>query len=98
MKIELKKFGTTLVSRQAGREAYLAYRPSLSKVGDQETVEVDFSGVTTFSPSWGDEFLGPLSEKYGNNLKLLNTSGNPSVVLTLKLLEKVKTRNFVVVS
>lgn len=88
MKIELKKFGTTLLSRQAGKEAYLAFKSSLDHISQEENVEVDFSGVITFSPSWGDEFLRPLYEKYQQRLVLLHTE-NPSVKVTLELLEEI---------
>lgn len=88
MIIQLKKFGTTLTSRQLGKEALSAFRPSLAGVGETETIEVDFDGVNTFSPSWGDEFLTPLIKKYGERFTL-KRSDNPSVIATLKLLEEV---------
>lgn len=88
MKIYLKKFGTLLVSRQAGKEAWAAFLPSLNDVGSDEKVEVDFEGVITFSPSWGDEFLSALRAKYGDRVAYLNTD-NPSVKATLELLEKI---------
>ncbi|MEI6587968.1 MAG: DUF4325 domain-containing protein [Candidatus Moraniibacteriota bacterium] len=93
MKIELKKFGTTLLSRQAGREAFSAFRPSLENLPETENVEVDFSGVITFSPSWGDEFLRPLEEKFGQKTIFTNTQ-NPSVKVTLELLEEVNKTKF----
>ncbi len=77
-----------LVSRQAGKEAWAAFLPSLSEVGSDEKVEVDFEGVITFSPSWGDEFLTTLRAKYGERVTFLNTD-NPSVKATLELLEKI---------
>ena len=73
MKIELKKFGTILVSRQTGREALAAFRPTLREVHDKENIEIDFDGVSTFSPSWGDEFLRPLYREYKNRLVSLTT-------------------------
>ncbi|MEK7558208.1 MAG: hypothetical protein AAB507_00010 [Patescibacteria group bacterium] len=87
MKIELKKFGTTLTSRQLGREAYSAFTPQLRDLIGEEKIEVYFDGVETFSPSWGDEFLTPLFSKYGNKLILVNTD-NPSVKATLETLRK----------
>lgn len=88
MKIELKKFGTTLISRQNGREAFAALQTQLAALGENENLELDFEGVITFSPSWGDEFLSPLLKEYGKKLILLNTS-NPSVRTTLELLETI---------
>ena len=93
MNIELKKFGTTLISRQTGREAFSALQPFLRDAKGEEIIEVDFDGVLTFSPSWGDEFLTPLLNEYGNRLILKNT-GNPSVKATLDILEKTIGKKF----
>ena len=88
MTIELKKFGTTLISRQAGRESFAALQPRLRETKEGETIDIDFGGVLTFSPSWGDEFLTPLGKAYENRVRLKNT-GNPSVRATLELLQKI---------
>lgn len=93
MVIELKKIGTTLISRQTGKEAFLAIQPILQNVKNKEIVEIDFEGVLTFSPSWGAEFLMPLLEKYGNNLVLKNTH-NGSVQSTLEFLEQIENKKF----
>jgi hypothetical protein len=95
MIIQLKKFGTTLVSRQAGKEALAAFQPILSSVVENEKVEIDFEGVHTFTPSWGDEFITPLSEKFGEKLILKNTT-NLSVKATLDLLESISQKNFTI--
>ncbi len=88
MIITIKKFGLVLISRQAGKEARAAFLPTLSSITNNDEVVVDFEGVTTFSPSWGDEFLTPLQKEYGERLQLKN-SHNPSVLLTIKILERV---------
>lgn len=93
MTIQLKKFGSTLVSRQAGKEAYAAFQPALEKMPKNETVKIDFEGVTVFTPSWGDEFISPLQKRLGNNLVLKNTE-NPSVQATLSLLEEINGKKF----
>lgn len=93
MVIELKKFGTTLLSRQTGREAFSALQPLLKDLKENENLEIDFDGVLTFSPSWGDEFLTPLLNTYGERLILKNTV-NPSVQATLEILEKTIGKNF----
>jgi len=93
MTIFLKKFGTTLTSRQFGKESFAAFEPSLREIKDAEKVEVDFEGVITFTPSWGDEFLSPLLERFDDRLILKNTS-NISVKATLKILEEVYQRKF----
>jgi len=87
MRISLKKFGNMLVSREAGREAQLAFLPSLNDVDDNENLEIDFEGVSVLNPSWADEFITPLKEKYGDRV-ILMASDNPSVIATLNLLKK----------
>jgi len=93
MIIELKKFGTTLISRQTGKEASLAARSFFKNVKSDEIIEVDFDGVLTFSPSWGDEFLTPLLNTYGDRLVLKNTT-NPSVKATLEILQTTIGKQF----
>jgi hypothetical protein len=93
MKIELKKFGTTLVSRQAGKEALAAFQSTLGELGGNENLEIDFDDVITFSPSWGDEFLIPLLDQLSNRLVLLPTD-NPSVLATVELLENISGKKF----
>jgi hypothetical protein len=95
MRISLSKFGTNLTSRQAGREAFAAFTPSLAEIKENEIIEIDFHGVVSFSPSWGDEFLSPLLEKYGERLLLLSTK-NKSVEITIELLERISGRKFTV--
>ena len=93
MNIDLKKFGFVLTSRQSGKEAYAAYLPTLGQVSEGEDVIVDFSDVYSFSPSWGDEFLTPLLEKFGERL-VLRRSVNPSVALTVETLEEILGKKF----
>lgn len=87
MIIMLKKFGTTLVSRPSGKEAWLAFQPVLSEVSSGEEIAVDFSGVVVLTPSWADEFLTPLYNRFADKVRLLNTD-NPSVLATLNILAK----------
>ena len=93
MTIYLKKFGTLLNGRAAGKEALAAFRPSLEEAKKNEEVEVDFAGVDVFTPSWGDEFLSPLLRESRKRLILKNTE-NPSVQATLKLLNKINKKKF----
>lgn len=93
MTIYLKKFGTTLTGRQFGKESFSAFLPSLKNVKNDEIIEIDFEGVVTFTPSWGDEFLSPLLEKFKDKLILKNTE-NPSVQATLRLLEEIHNKKF----
>lgn len=71
MIIQLKKFGTTLVSRPSGKEAWLAFQPVLNEIPvDEEIV---------------DEFLTPLYNRFQKKVKLLNID-NPSVRASLAIL------------
>jgi hypothetical protein len=71
----------------------LAFLPILNAAKENEGVVVDFTGVSVFSPSWGDEFLTPLQTAFGDHLMLKNT-GNPSVALTISTLEKINKTKF----
>lgn len=87
MKIEIKKFGEVLISRPAGREAYLAMSAYLIKDLDKkEPIEIDFSGVKVLTPSWADEVITKIFERF-EKVTLLNTE-NPTVTSTLKILKE----------
>ena len=87
MKIELKKFGDTLISRPAGREAFLAMSAYLIKdLHKDDLIEVDFKGVDVLTPSWADEVITKLAQNF-TNIKLINTD-NVTVKATLDTLRK----------
>lgn len=86
MRIQLKKFGAVLNSRPSGKEAYLAFKPTIRQKERDEKIAIDFEGVEVLSPSWADEFLTPIVEKYGGKVEFENTS-NASVQATLRILE-----------
>jgi hypothetical protein len=87
MIIHVNKFGKTLVSRPSGKEAWLAFQSTLSGVSEKEEVIVDFEGVVVLTPSWADEFLTPLYNRFNKKVRLINTK-NPSVVETLQILNE----------
>lgn len=87
MIIHVIKFGTTLISRPSGKEAWLAFQPVLNEVSGQEEVIVDFAGVFVLTPSWADEFLTPLRSRFRDRVSLRNTD-NASVSATLAILSK----------
>lgn len=93
MKLKLEKFGTTLISRELGSEAFKAFQTTLRDLPQEEDLEIDFSGVLTLSPSWTDEFLSPLLAQLGDRLVLM-PSDNLSVQATLKILQEVNKRSF----
>ncbi len=93
MKLQLGKFGKTLISRELGSEALKAFQPTLRELSGDEELEIDFSGVLTLSPSWADEFLSPLLNQLGDRLILL-PSDNLSVHATLRILKEANKRSF----
>ena len=87
MKIEIKKFGDMLISRPAGREAFLAMSAYLTKdVDKNELIEIDFKGVDVLTPSWADEVITKLAQTF-KNIKLINTE-NTTVKASLDTLRK----------
>ncbi len=82
--IHLKKFGSVLVSRPAGLEAFQAIRPTLDL---SQPVAIDVEGVLTVTPSWFDEFLTNLAEYFGGRVEILPTN-NASVLAILPVLAK----------
>jgi len=87
MTIYLKKFGTTLVSRPSGKEAWLAFQPVLNEASPTGEIIVDFDGVIVLTPSWADEFLTPLRAVFKDKVQLMNIT-NPSVKATLDILNE----------
>lgn len=85
MRIELKKFGDKLISRPAGREAYLVAKAYILRdIPENELIEIDFAEIKVLGPSWADEFITPLMKDF-SNVKLLNTA-NPTVKASLEVL------------
>lgn len=80
--IHLKKFGNVLLSRPAGREAFNAIRPTLNP---DESIQIEFEGVLTVTPSWFDEFMTNLTEFAKGDVELLPTR-NASVLVALPVL------------
>jgi hypothetical protein len=90
MQILLSEFGTILVSRPAGKEAFLILQTRLSVLPKTEKIEINFTGVQALTPSWADEFVTPLLERYAERVILQNTE-NASVKATLEILQEQKT-------
>ena len=78
---------------ERGKESLAAFRPKLQDLKPDEILEIEFDGVITFSPSWGDEFLTPLLNEFGDRLILFPTN-NLSVKFTIELLEKINEKKF----
>jgi hypothetical protein len=87
MRIELKKFGTILTSRPAGKEAYLIAKAYNLPKDKEEHIDIDFSGVEVLTPSWADEFITPLFAEFPNRVMLLPTE-NASVKAALEIIRR----------
>ncbi len=75
-----------LVSRHAGREAWLVAQAYVLPRDKEEKIIIDFAGVDVLAPSWADEFLTKLVERFGQDqVRFLNTN-NPSVQATFETL------------
>ena len=68
MIIEIKKFGKLLISRPAGKEAASIMLSSFIPPTDSEMIELNFSGVEVVAPSWLDEVLTLLRDRYGKRV------------------------------
>lgn len=86
MKIDVSKFGETLISRPAGREAFLAARAYAIPKDGTEIIELDFTNVKVLTPSWADEFVRGLEEALGKERIKIIEGGNASVKLTFETL------------
>lgn len=74
-----------LISRPAGREAYLAAKAYILPKDTSEKIILDFEGVDVLAPSWADEFITNIIATYPAGIECHNTD-NPSVKATLQIL------------
>lgn len=84
MRIDISKFGTTLISRPAGREAFLAARAYAIPKEGNELIELDFAKVQVLTPSWADEFVKGLQEEFGGERIKIVGANNASVKTTFE--------------
>nr|AGS51655.1 hypothetical protein [uncultured bacterium contig00026] len=84
MVVAINNFGDILISRPAGREAFLMAKAyAFKEIKKDEEITLDFDGIKVLAPSWADEFITGLKSEYSGNLKFINTE-NPSVKASLK--------------
>jgi len=84
MNIDVSKFGDILVSRPAGRDAFLMAKAYIfNSLKENDSVQLDFSNVKVLTPSWADEFISGIKNSYHVKLEYLNTQ-NESVAASLK--------------
>ena len=86
MKIKMKKFGDFLISRPAGREAFLAASAYLLPNDPEEKIELDFKDVPVVAPSWLDEFIAGLCTKNKGPI-FIKSYANLSLIESCKVLD-----------
>ena len=75
MTIQMLKFNTVLNGRPAAREAALRIQQIVNGSTEREDMVLDFAGVEVLTPSYADELLRTLKEKYGSEkVKIVNAS------------------------
>ena len=86
MEVKVSNFGDILMSRPAGREAFLMAKAYVfKKLKPDETITLDFDGIKVLAPSWADEFVTGIKKDYANIVQCINTE-NPSVKASLKII------------
>lgn len=88
MKIDVSKFGITLISRPAGREAFLVARAYTIPKEGNEPIELDFSNIKVLTPSWADEFVSGLRNEFGKDRIIVTEGNNASVKTTFETLRE----------
>jgi len=84
MVIAINNFGDILMSRPAGREAFLMAKAYVfTEIKENDDIILDFDGIKVLAPSWADEFISGIKKEYSNRVQYVNTE-NPSVKATLK--------------
>ena len=83
MVVNVRNFGDVLMSRPAGREAFLMAKAYVfNELRETEAIVLDFNEVKVLAPSWVDEFISGIKAAYPNALQYINTE-NPSVEASL---------------
>jgi len=84
MVVNISNFGDMLISRPAGREAFLMAKAYVFReINKNENIILDFNGIKVLTPSWAGEFILGLKTEFGNEVQYINTE-NPSVKASLK--------------
>jgi len=83
MLVKIINFGDVLMSRPAGREAFMMAKAYVFKNIDNDEIILDFDNVKVLAPSWADEFITGIKSNYSNSIQYINTE-NPSVKASLE--------------
>jgi hypothetical protein len=84
MVVKISNFGDILMSRPAGREAFLMAKAYVFRETNKtDEIVLDFNDVKVLAPSWAEEFISGIKSEYSNAIQYINTE-NPSVKASLK--------------
>ncbi|MFC1612949.1 STAS-like domain-containing protein [Patescibacteria group bacterium] len=88
MIIQMIKFGKFLNSRPTAKEAVLRLKQIVN--GSAEDIVLDFDNVVVLTPSFADEFINGIKEKYPDKkLEFKNYEKNEAIAITLKGIEAI---------
>jgi len=88
MLVKIINFGNILMSRPAGREAFLMAKAYVFKeIKQNDDIILDFDEVKVLAPSWADEFITGIKNEFTNHVQYINTE-NPSVKASLKTISQ----------
>jgi len=89
MTVQMSKFNTVLNGRPAAKEAALRIQQIVNGSADKEDIALDFLGVEVLTPSYADELLQALKDKYGSEkIRIVNTA--PTVSETLRAISSTR--------
>lgn len=84
MDLNVNTFGDVLISRPAGKDAFLMAKAYIfNSLKSDETINLDFTDVKVLTPSWADEFISGVKANFKNRITYINTT-NESVSAALK--------------
>lgn len=73
MIISMINFRDILISRPAGRDAFLVGKSYIfSNPPLNESIILDFKKIKVLASSWGDEFINGLRSLYSNTIEAIN--------------------------
>ena len=88
MLINISNFGDILISRPAGREAFLLAKAyAFKEINQTDEIILDFDKIKVLTPSWADEFITGIRQEVSNLIQCINTD-NPSVQASLDAIFK----------
>jgi len=88
-KVFLKTYGSFLVGRTEGAEAFTALKKNMRSMPDDDVLFFDFSDIAIFAPAWCDEFFGEATIKYPGRI-VIDASINEGLKKPLEHIAEVR--------